>query len=167
VLHAAAALTAGFDFPIMRTITELPEELLLGCLEEALAAGLIHVNERPTARYDFVHPIIRHTLYDELNPDRRARLHRRLAEMLEHADAERAVDAAAEIAVQYHASAALPGADRGLEYALRAARQATANTAHERAVTFLRIASDLAACRGAPKPARDLPIRAGPFRRAA
>jgi predicted ATPase len=147
VLHAAAALTAGFDFPIMRTITELPEELLLGCLEEALAAGLIHVNERPTARYDFVHPIIRHTLYDELNPDRRARLHRRLAEMLEHADAERAVDAAAEIAVQYHASAALPGADRGLEYALRAARQATANTAHERAVTFLRIASDLAAAR--------------------
>jgi DNA-binding CsgD family transcriptional regulator len=148
VLHAAAALTAGFDFRILQTITELPEEALLGCLDEAVGAGLIHVTEQPAARYDFVHPIIRHTLYEELNPDRRARLHRRLAEMLEHADAERPVDAG-EIAVQYHASAALPGADRGLEYALRAAREATANTAHERAVRFLRIAGDLAAARDA------------------
>jgi DNA-binding CsgD family transcriptional regulator len=154
VLHSAAALTAGFDFPVLRTITELDEETLLGCLEEAVAAGLIHVTERPAARYDFVHPIIRHTLYEELNPDRRARLHRRLAEMLEHADAERALDAAAEIAVQYHASAALPGAERGLEHALRAAREATASTAHERAVTLLRIAADLAAARDAAVRAR-------------
>jgi DNA-binding CsgD family transcriptional regulator len=149
VLRSAAALTAGFDFRILQTITELPEEVLLGCLDEAAGAGLIRIMEQGTVRYDFVHPIVRHTLYEELNPDRRARLHRRLAEALEQAHAERAVDAAAEIAVQYHASAVLPGADRGVEYALRAAMEATANTAHERAVTFLRIASDLASSREA------------------
>jgi DNA-binding NarL/FixJ family response regulator len=136
-LHAAAALTAGFDFAILQTITGLPEEVLLGCLDEAFGAGLIHVGRRPGGTYDFVHPIIRHTLYDDLNPDRRARLHRRLAEALEQAQAAGTVDAAAEIAVQYHASAALPGADRGLEHALRAAAEATAATAHDRAVALL------------------------------
>jgi predicted ATPase len=149
VLHAAAALTAGFDFTILETITGLPEEVLLGCLDEAVGAGLIHVGRRPGGTYDFVHPIVRHTLYDDLNPDRRARLHRRLAEALEQAQASGTVDAAAEIAVQYHASAALPGADRGLEHALRAAAEATAATAHDRAVTLLRVASDLARARDA------------------
>jgi DNA-binding CsgD family transcriptional regulator len=149
VLRAAAALTAGFDFPILRTITDLPEEALLGCLDEAVDAGLLHLVERPLGRYDFVHPIVRHTLYDELNPDRRARLHRRLAEALEHAQATRTVDAAAEIAAQYAASAALPGADRGVEYALLGAEGATASSAHERAVMLLRIAADLAGSRPA------------------
>jgi eukaryotic-like serine/threonine-protein kinase len=143
-LHAAAALTAGFDFPILQTITGLPDEVLLGCLDEAVDAGLIHATRRPSGTYDFVHPIVRQTLYDDLNPDRRARLHRRLAEALERAHADGAVDAAAEIAVQYHASAALPGADRGLRYALEAAAEATAGTAHERAVRLLRVAGDLA-----------------------
>jgi hypothetical protein len=123
--------------------------VLLGCLDEAVGAGLIHVRQRPAGTYDFVHPIMRHTLYDDLNPDRRARLHRRLAEALQHAQAAGTVDAAAEIAVQYHASAVLPGADRGLEHALQAAAEATAATAHEHAVTLLRIASDLAGSRDA------------------
>jgi hypothetical protein len=123
--------------------------VLLGCLDEAVGAGLIHVRQRPGGTYDFVHPIMRHTLYDDLNPDRRARLHRRLAEALQHAQAAGTVDAAAEIAVQYHASAVLPGADRGLEHALQAAAEATAATAHEHAVTLLRIASDLAGSRDA------------------
>jgi DNA-binding CsgD family transcriptional regulator len=143
-LRSAAALTAGFDFAILQAITGLPEEALLGCLDEAVGAGLIQVSERPAGTYDFVHPIVRHTLYEELNPDRRARLHRRLAEALEQAQAARGVDAAAEIAFQYHASAVLPGAERGLEHALLAAAEATASTAHERAVTLLRIADDLA-----------------------
>jgi predicted ATPase len=149
VLHAAAALTAGFDFAILRTITGLPEEVLLGCLDEAVGAGLLQVGRRPGGTYDFVHPIVRHTLYDDLNPDRRARLHRRLAEALEQAHAAGTVDAAAEIAVQYLASAALPGADRGLEHALRAAEEAAAAAAHERAVTLLRIAAELARPRDA------------------
>jgi DNA-binding CsgD family transcriptional regulator len=153
VLHAAAALTAGFDFAILQTITGLPEEVLLGCLDEAVAAGLIQVR-RTRATWDFVHPIVRHTLYDDLNPDRRARLHRRLAEALEQAHAAGTVDAAAEIAVQYHASAALPGADRGVQHALHAAAEATAHTAHERAVTLLRVAAELARSRDAATRAR-------------
>jgi hypothetical protein len=52
---------------------------------------------------------------------------------------------AAEIAAQYHASVALPDAERGVPHAIAAAEQATAADAHERAVAFLRMARDLAA----------------------
>ena len=61
---------------------------------------------------------MRHVLYDRLAPSRRARVHRRLAELLEPSGD------AAEIARQYHASAALPGADKGVPFALAAARRA-------------------------------------------
>ena len=50
---------------------------------------------------------------------------------------------AAEIAVHYHRSVALPGAERGVESAVEAADQAQATGAYDEAATFLRMALDL------------------------
>ena len=147
VLRLAAAFAGGFEFRVLQALSDLPENTLLDCIEEALAAGLIRAaGERPGAEtYDFVHAIVRHTLYDELSPSRRVRLHRRIAAALERVSAGREQAHAAELATQYHASAALPGADRGIPHALAAAEQAKAAYAQERAVLFLRMARDLAA----------------------
>jgi predicted ATPase len=151
LLRLAAALNGGFEFRVAQALTELPEETLLDALDEALRAGLLCALGGTPPTYDFAHAIVRHTLYDALNPDRQARLHRRIAAALEQVYAGREREDAAELAAQYHASAALPGAAHGIPYALAAAEQARAGYASERAAAFLRMAHDqaraAAACR--------------------
>ncbi len=143
MLRVAAGFTGGFEFASLLELTELDERALLDCLDEALQAGLVRAADGAPATYDFAHAIVRHALYEDLNPDRRARLHRRIARVLERVYAGSELEHAAELASQYHASAALPGAERGLAYALAAADQARSASAHERAVAFLRVARDL------------------------
>lgn len=142
LLRVAAAFTGGFTFYLLPPLTELSEETLLNSLDEALQAGLVRSLGGQPPRYDFVHAIVRHTLYDSLNPDRRARLHRRIAQTLEALPPEQPA-APAELAWQYYASSALPGAERGIPFCLAAAESAAAGYAHEQVVTFLRMARDL------------------------
>lgn len=125
LLRAAAAFAGGFTFPTLEAVTGMPEESLLDSLDEALTAGLIR---RGDDGYDFAHAIVRYALYDGLNPDRRARLHGRIAEALERRYAGREAAHAAELAAQYFASASLPGSKRGIAHCLAAARQRARGT---------------------------------------
>lgn len=152
LLRVAAAFTGGFAFYLLPLLTGLTEETLLDSLDEALQAGLIQALGGQPPRYDFAHALVRHTLYDSLNPDRRARLHRRIAQALAQLSPEQPA-ANPEVAFQYYASAALPGAEQGIPFCLAAAAGAGAAYAHEQAVAFLRMARDLAG-------ASPLPLRA-------
>ena len=143
LLRLAAGFTNGFEFGMLQRLSELPEDALLDCIDEALKAGLLTIVRSWPASYDFAHAIVRHAIYDELNPDRRIRLHRRIVLALEQMHAGNELQHAAEIAAQYHASIGLPGAMEGIRYALYAAEQARAGYGHEQAVTFLRMARDL------------------------
>jgi len=144
VLAGAALFTAGVDFPILLALTELPEEALLDALDEAINAQFLRPVDHRQERYDFGHSIVRQALIAEQrrNPSRAARLHRRAAAAIAAAHGDRP-GVAAELAIQYHASAALPGAAQGVPHALAAAEQARAAYAAEQAVVFLRIARDL------------------------
>ncbi|WP_028064943.1 AAA family ATPase [Solirubrobacter soli] len=117
MLGLAAVFEQGFGFRELETVTGFEEAQLLDCLDEALEADLL----RPAGpeRYDFAHALVRRALYARLAPSRRSRVHRRLAEALEGRE-----ELAAEVARQYHASADLPGASRGVQYALAAAEAA-------------------------------------------
>ncbi len=157
LLSHAVVFTGGFDFRVVQALTELTEGDLLDALDECLAAHLIEPVRGLPETYDFVHAIVRHALYEEWSPSRRVRLHRRLAEAIEKVSAGREQERAAELAAQYHASATLPGAERGIAYALAAAEQAKGAYARERAVTFLRMARDLAENAGAATRAEVLP----------
>ena len=86
VLGVACAFSGGFEFPLLAALTGLPEPALLDAIDELLEGG-VDPDARATRRpgYDFAHAIVRHALADELNPDRRARLHRRIAVALEAA----------------------------------------------------------------------------------
>lgn len=141
-LAVASAFTRPFDFAVLREMTGLSEEELLTCLDEALRAHMLQ--SEGGERYEFAHALVRRTLYDELSPSRRTRLHRRIAQALERVHAGRELQYAPELADQYHASASLPGAAHGIRYALAAAEQAIAAHGHEQAIAFLRMASDLA-----------------------
>ena len=145
MLSYAAIFAGGFDFRVLQAMTELDDERLLDALDEGLASGLIRPIEGRGERYDFGHAIVRQVLAADWSPSRLIRLHRRLAEALERVYAGREIEVAAELAIQYHESAALPGGEKGIDYALAAAAQARASAAREQAVGFLRIARDLAA----------------------
>lgn len=143
-LRDACAFTSGFAFPVLRQLTQLSEGELLDCLDEAVEAGLLHAPAAGARDYEFAHAIVRHALYEGQSRDRRVRLHRRIARALEAAYRGHEREYAAELAVQYHASAELAGATAGLRYALVAADQARSAFAHDRVVTLLRMARDLA-----------------------
>lgn len=143
VLRHAAAFNSGFEFRVLRAVVDLSEDALLDCIDEALAAGLIRATGTMET-YEFTHAVVRHALDDELSVSRKARLHRRIAEGLEHIDDGPSTRYSAEIAAQYLASASLPGAERGIPHALVAAQIARAGYAHEQATKLLRLARDLA-----------------------
>ena len=142
LLTIASAFIGGFRFDVAASVAGLEEMPALDALDEALAAQLL----RPSGEvesYDFIHALIRHTLYTELNPSRQVRLHRQIAEAMEQAYGAEARDHASELAYQYHRSAALPGAERGVDHALAAADRAEAAYARDEAAAFLRMALEL------------------------
>jgi DNA-binding CsgD family transcriptional regulator len=143
ILRVAAGL-GECSLTVLQGVLGLAEDELLDGLDEALESGLLRVTESTPPLYDFCHGIVRHTVYETLNPDRRLRLHRRIAGTLERAYAGHAHEHAAEIAAQYYACRGLPEAGKGVRYALIAAEQARANYAHGQAAASLRQARDLA-----------------------
>jgi class 3 adenylate cyclase len=143
LLSAASVFEGEIRLGVAAAVAGLDEDAALDALDEALDAQLLS----PTAgvdTYAFTHAIIRHTLAGELNPSRRARLHLRAAEALAVASgAEPSPARAGEIASQYHRSAGLPGAEKGVEPALAAATHAETTGAHDEGARFLRMALDL------------------------
>jgi predicted ATPase len=80
-LDFASVFSAGFSFTELQLLIGIEEDLLLDSLDETIAAEFL----RPAGgdRYDFAHALVREVLYTRFSPSRRARLHRRLAAVLE------------------------------------------------------------------------------------
>ena len=142
LLDAAAGIDGPFSLEPVRSVAGLSDSAALAAVDDALDAGLIVASARPD-QYDFTHALIRHAVYQGLNPSRRLRLHRALAGALAQSRTGGAWVTPAEIAVQYHRAGHLPGAEAGVEPALQAAEHARAAGAHDEHAEFLRIALDL------------------------
>jgi len=151
LLAAASGCVGGFRFEIAAAVADLEERSALDALDSALEAQLLRTTADPEV-YDFTHALIRHTLYGELNPARQVRLHRRLAEEMERRYGEQAVEHALEIAQQWHRSAVLPGAERGVAHCVAGADHAEQAAAHEEAAAALRMALDLLPAGDARRP---------------
>jgi DNA-binding CsgD family transcriptional regulator len=144
VLSVASVFMRPFRFHAVQALAELPEEMVLDALDEVLAARLLNVASAKAESYEFAHALVRQSLYEQLNPSRQARLHRRAAHALEQLDDVSELETAAELAAQYQRSASLPGAAHGIGYALAAAEAATSRHAHAEAAQLLSMARDLA-----------------------
>ncbi len=143
LLSVASAFKGAFAFDIAAAVARLDETAALEAIDEALDAQLLKPGARPES-FDFSHAMIRHTLYAELNPARRARLHRKIAEEMERAWGAEAAQHAAEVAFHFWQGAtASSGATKGVDYAIAAADTAETAYAHDDVVAFLRIALDL------------------------
>ncbi len=136
LLRAASLAGGPVSLAALAGAAEIAHEVALEAVDPPLQAGLLTV---VGDRYDLIHAVVRRAIAEELNPDRRALLHRRLAEALA---ACAAVDDA-EVAAQYHASRGLPGKEAGVPFARRAAVAAERAGGQVGAVTMLTFALEL------------------------
>ena len=76
-LSAAAVIGRDFDFDLLFSALDLPEERLLDTLDGAVAASLLQESDERAGRFTFIHALVEYTLYEDLGRTRRARLHGR------------------------------------------------------------------------------------------
>ena len=140
VLACASVIGRAFDIGLLvRIVEDVEEDACTDALEEALQSRVIEAVEGP-GRYHFGHALFRETLYDEIPPPRRSRLHLKVGRAIEDIHGE---DSALHLpALAYHYWAALPGGDaaRASHYAQQAAKSSDALLAHEEAARYYRLA---------------------------
>ena len=143
ILAIAACIGRTFSTELLRPLVpEISEEALLAALEEALAARILEA-QPTTDQYQFSHALIRETLYDEMLPLRRARLHLQIGELLEARHRDAIAPYLPQLAYQFGAALPEGSPARALDYVHRAADSAAALLAHEEAVRLYRHALDL------------------------
>jgi predicted ATPase len=140
-LVLAAALGPEFGLDVLGRIGDLEADDALDAIDEAVAAGLLLPVPGALGRYRFSHDLVRETLYDELSPGRRIRLHRRIGEVLEEVYASTIDSHLAELAFHFVQAAQAPESGRGedgsgvgiraVNYARRAGVQAARSLAYE------------------------------------
>ncbi|HSE19954.1 MAG TPA: protein kinase [Pyrinomonadaceae bacterium] len=142
VLRVCAILGKTFTFEELSAAAEQNEDTLLDALDEAVGAQLIAAGSGDS--FSFTHDKIREVLYEELNPIRRRRLHRHVAEGLER-KCEHAPCAVEKLAHHY-----IKAGDhqRGLHYAKQAAAEATRVFAFDEAIAAYSRACDCAEALG-------------------
>ena len=171
VLTLAAVVGTEFDAVLVERSSGLSDTMLVGALDEAVAARLISEVSGSASEYRFAHALIRGTLYEELTAARRVALHRKVAEAIEAVHSARVNDHLPALAYHY-AQAAVPAVepDKAVDYARRAGDAALAQLAHDDAVRYYRQALDLLGAFQAPvdSPGRiDLLIALGEAQRRA
>ena len=65
-LALAAVIGREFDVDVLATLVDTDEDTLLDLLDGAIAAGIVGEPEQQYGRYHFVHALIQHTLYQDL-----------------------------------------------------------------------------------------------------
>ncbi len=147
LLEIASVIGREFDLALLERASGRSAGDLLGPLAAAREAGLL---VRPRGRirgYAFAHAVTRETLYDELPPPERVRLHRRVAEALENLHGADAHAHLAELAFHFFEAADDGDDAKALDYARRAGDQALGLLAYEEAAGHYQRALELSAHR--------------------
>lgn len=145
-----AALGPEFSVEVLRRVGDYTSDEPTELLDEAVRAGLL-TPASGAGRYRFSHDLVRETLYRDLGPSRRQRLHRRIAEVLEELYGASQEPHLAELAFHFFEATQgsepsvarddddWPGA-KAIAYARRAADQASRSLAYEEAARLYRMA---------------------------
>jgi class 3 adenylate cyclase/tetratricopeptide (TPR) repeat protein len=144
VLTTAAAIGRRFSFDVLeRACEDRNRHEVASALAEAVAARIVTESDRVPGRYSFSHALVRETLYAEIPGTRRATIHGRIAAALEDLHGPEPSEALAELAHHFVEAAPVGDPDRAVDYARRAARQASERLAHEDAAAQLVRASEV------------------------
>lgn len=141
VLRQAAVIGRDFDLDLLSELTAIDAEELLDLLEPAMEAAVILNVEAD--RFSFAHALIEHTLYVDLAPVRRARAHRRVAEVLEARCGDDPGARVGELAHHWAAAVVPDDARKAIEWARRAGDHAREQLAPDEAVRWYTAALEL------------------------
>ena len=142
LLRLGAILGKVFTFDELSATAQQSEDALLDALDEATNAQLIAPISGDA--FSFTHDKIREVLYEELNPIRRRRLHRHVAEGLER-NRDKFCCGSEKLAHHYIQAGDL---ERGLRYAKQAAAEAQRVFAFDEAIAAYGRARDCAEALG-------------------
>jgi tetratricopeptide (TPR) repeat protein len=133
VIRAGSVIGAEFDADTLASLVEGAPDEVLAAIDEARAAGLVR-GTSDGARFGFVHAVVQEVLYDGLGHPDSARLHRRMASVLEGTDAEHRLPELAHHLLR----GAVDAEDRrrAAEYAVRAGRHNLRLLAYEDAAEW-------------------------------
>jgi predicted ATPase len=141
VLSLASVFGREFGLVALERVADYTGiDKLLNVLDEAIAARAVEEVPGAVGRLRFGHALARDALYGEIPATHRARLHRRVGEVLEVLYAGNPDAHLAELA--HHFALAVPAAapDKAIEYARRAGDQAAHVLAYEEAARLYRTA---------------------------
>jgi len=111
VLQTAAVIGRAFDEPVLRRVTSLAEDELAVALARLVGAEFLYEEALyPETVYAFKHPLTLEVAYGSQLGERRARVHRAVAEALEAASTEHPGERAALIAQHWEGGGAHGGA---------------------------------------------------------
>ncbi len=142
VLELAAVAGPEFDLEPIRRAAGLAEPDLIAALEQGVASGMIEELSSRRLAFRFTHELVRRALYDRLSRVKRAELHLRVGQALEDAG-KVSGRSLVDLAHHFAAAAQLGGAQRAIDYNLRAARAASGALAFADAAARLRTAIEL------------------------
>jgi tetratricopeptide (TPR) repeat protein len=130
------AAVHGRQFTAREIAVAMGEDLqqLLKDLDPAVQAGIIQPNLDVAGGFQFTHALIRETIYEDLPPADRMRLHARAGDALVSVHSAHPELALTRIAHHYYQAASLGTADKAVVYALRAAESAVRVYAYEDAL---------------------------------
>jgi ATP/maltotriose-dependent transcriptional regulator MalT len=145
VAELTAIIGARARYPLLASISGLTERELLSALEELCAARILDERtESGTVVYDFTHPMVRQTLYNEFGLQRVRMLHGVVAQAMEGFYGERAMEHADELAYHFQRTDNAQLRGKAAKYLAAAGRVALERRADHEAVTYLKAALDLA-----------------------
>jgi class 3 adenylate cyclase/tetratricopeptide (TPR) repeat protein len=133
VLSLAAVIGRHFDLALLTLVAEQSEDAILDALDEATRAALVAEVPGSADHFSFSHALIRTTLYEELSAARRARLHRKVGEVLEELTGSTPETRIDELAHHWLAATQVADMAKAIGYARQAGDRALANLAFEEA----------------------------------
>lgn len=140
ILTIGAVIGREFSIEVMQRITGRTAAELLETLREAVSAKLIANTHEEPGRFRFAHALIRETLYEDLMPADRVRLHREVGQVLEATYAPNPEPHIEELAYHFYEAATGGDVRKAVEYAMSAGKRATDLLAFEEAVRLLNMA---------------------------
>jgi tetratricopeptide (TPR) repeat protein len=135
-LTAAAVIGRDFDVEVLAGMVEQAEDELLDLLEEGVEASVLGEQADRPGSFSFAHALVNHTLYEDLGPTRRSRLHRRVAETLEELCGDDPGPRVTELAHHWTAATATVDPTKALDYSRRAGERALDELAPDEATRW-------------------------------